>query len=473
MKKLLMLMATSLTMVVSSASFAQAKESADIVIIGAGGAGMSAAIEAHNQGAKVVLLEKMAFPGGNTARAEAGLNAAGTDLQKSKGIEDSPELFFQDTMKGGRNINNPDLVKALTEHAKDSVVFLKENGADLADLTRTGGSRVDRTHRPAGGVAAGNFIATALIKKIKELKIDLRVNSNVIKLLQNAQGEVTGVTVKDKDGKTYDIQAKKVIISTGGFGANFEMIKKYDPKLSDFKTTNSPGTTGDGEVMASGIGAKLVDMEYIQIHPTTVPGKGILITEAVRGDGAILVNEEGKRFVNELTTRDKVSQAILKQPGAHAYLIFNDELVAHNKATESYFKQNLVFEADNLETLGEKIKVDGKQLVQTAKTYDSYVESKKDIDFERDAMKISLAKGKYYAIEVVPGIHYTMGGIAITPKAQVLNENGKIIPNLFAAGETTGGVQGANRLGGNSLADIITFGRIAADEAVKEIKQNN
>ncbi|MFE8049220.1 flavocytochrome c [Brenneria goodwinii] len=445
-------------------------ETTDLVIIGAGGAGMSAAIEAHNQGAKVILLEKMPFAGGNTARAEAGLNAAGTELQKSRGINDSPEMFYEDTMKGGRNINNPEVVKTLTEHAKDSVIFLKENGADLADLTRTGGSRVDRTHRPAGGEPAGSFIATALIKKVKALDIDLRTNTSATDIVQNDKGEVTGVKAKGKDGKEFTIDAKKVMITSGGFGANFDMIKQYDPKLVGFKTTNAPGSQGDGIKMATKLNAKLVDMEYIQIHPSTVPGQGILITEAVRGDGAIMVNEGGKRFVNELLTRDVVSQSILKQPGAHAYLIFNDDLVKQNQATQSYFKQKLVAEGNTVEELAKAINVDANQLAQTVSTYSGYVKADKDDEFGRDSMKLALDSGKYYAIEITPGIHHTMGGIAINNKAQVLDVNGKVIPNLFAAGEAAGGVHGANRLGGNSLADIVTYGRIGADEAVKEIK---
>ncbi|MCG8710518.1 flavocytochrome c [Brenneria sp. 4F2] len=464
-KKVLLLSALALVL-----SSAVRSETTDLVIIGAGGAGMSAAIEAHNQGAKVILLEKMAFAGGNTARAEAGLNAAGTDLQKSRGIKDSPALFYEDTMKGGRNINNPEVVKTLTEHARDSVIFLKENGADLADLTRTGGSRVDRTHRPAGGEPAGSFIATALIKKVKALDIDLRTSTSATEIVQNEKGAVTGVKATGKDGKAFTIDAKKVMITSGGFGANFDMIKQYDPKLVGFKTTNAPGSQGDGIKMATRLNAKLVDMEYIQIHPSTVPGKGILITEAVRGDGAIMVNEGGKRFVNELLTRDVVSQSILKQPGAHAYLIFNDDLVKQNQATQSYFKQKLVAEGNTLDELGKAINIDGKQLTQTVNTYSGYAKAAKDDEFARESMKLTLDSGKYYAIEITPGIHHTMGGIAINNKAQVLDANGKVIPNLFAAGEAAGGVHGANRLGGNSLADIVTYGRIGADEAVKEIK---
>lgn len=469
MKKKVLLF-SALALAFSSMAQSETPESTDLLIIGAGGAGMSAAIEAHNQGANVILLEKMPFAGGNTARAEAGLNAAGTSYQKAKGIQDSPELFFQDTMKGGRNINNPDLVRTLSERAKDSVQFLKDNGAELADLTRTGGASVDRTHRPAGGEPAGSFIATALIKKVKALKIDLRTNTSATSIVQNDKGEVTGITAKGKDGKEFALNAKKVMITSGGFGANFDMIKQYDPKLADFKTTNAPGSLGEGVKMAEKINAKLVDMEYIQIHPSTVPGKGILITEAVRGDGAILINDEGKRFINELQTRDVVSQSILKQPGAHAYLVFNDDLVKQNKTINSYFKQKLVAEGDTPEALAAAIKVDTKQLPQTLKTYTGYAKANKDAEFGRDSFKQPLDTGKYYAIEVTPGIHHTMGGIAINTQAQVINKEGKVIPNLFAAGEAAGGVHGANRLGGNSLADIVTFGRIGADEAVKEIK---
>lgn len=464
-----MLLCLSLVLMLSMVACGSKKESADVVVIGAGGAGMTAAIEAHNQGSKVVLLEKLAFVGGNTARAEGGLNAAGTEYQAKAGIEDSPELFYQDTMKGGKDINNPDLVKTLTESAKDSVTFLKDNGAELSEVGRAGGASVDRIHRPEGGEPAGNFIVVALKKKITDLGIDLRLETSATEILTNDKGEVTGVKVKDKEDKEYTIDAKKVIVTTGGFGANFDMIKQYQPELADFKTTNAPGAMGEGITMAEKLNAKLVDMEYIQIHPTTIPGQGILITEGVRGDGAILINEDGQRFTNELLTRDVVSQNILAQTGKHAYLIFNDELVNNNHATEAYFKQNLVKESDTLEGLAAEIGVDGAALKATVEKYSGFVKNNKDEDFQRESMKLALDKGKYYAIEITPGIHHTMGGIAINTSAQVLDKDGKVIPNLFAAGEVTGGVHGANRLGGNALADITTFGRIAADTAVKEI----
>ena len=446
-------------------------ESTDIVIIGGGGAGMTAALEAHSQGAKVILIEKMPMLGGNTVRAEGGLNAAGTPYQEAAGIKDSPELHFEDTMKGGKNLNNPDLVRTLTNNAAASVEWLKENGAELSEVGRAGGASVNRIHRPKGGEAAGNFIVVALKKKLQDEKFDVRMQTTAKELVKNDEGVVTGVKVTDKEGKEYTINAKSVILAAGGFGANMDMIKGYQPQLEGFSTTNHPGATGDGTTMAEKIGAKLVDMKEIQIHPTTIPGQGVLITEGVRGDGAILVNTDGKRFTNELLTRDVVSQNILAQPGKVAYLIFNDKLRSKLKATEVYFGMDLVKEGATPEELAAQIELDPAVLAETLKTYNGFVASGKDTEFERPDLELSFEQGKYYAIQITPGIHHTMGGVAINPQAQVLDTNDKVIAGLYAAGEVTGGVHGANRLGGNALADIITFGRIAADEAVKTLKK--
>lgn len=470
MKRRLFLLVTSAMMASPLLSQAQTVESTDIVIVGAGGAGLTAAVEAHNLGAKVILLEKMAFVGGNTNRATGGVNAAGTDAQKAKGIEDSAELHYQDTMKGGRNINNPELVRALTDNANDSIKFLKANGLDLVEVVRAGGASVDRSHRAEGGPASGNLIVSSLYKKVKELGIDVRTNSPVTKLLHNEKGEIIGVSVTTNKGEEYIIHAQKVILATGGFGANFEMIAHYDPKLVNFKTTNSPGALGEGMKMAQAVGAKLVDMEYIQIHPTTVPGTGILVTEGMRGAGAILVNEQGKRFTDELKTRDVVSKNILQQPGAHAFLIFNKNL--HIKKTvEKYASENYTKSGETLAQLASELKMDPQQLEQTINAYNAYVANQKDEEFGRESLAVALDTGPYYAIEVTPGIHHTMGGVAINKNAQVIDTDGKIIPNLFAAGEVAGGVHGANRLGGNALMDIVTFGRISATQAVKEIQQ--
>lgn len=442
----------------------------DIVIIGAGGAGLTAAVQATEMGADVIVLEKMPMAGGNTLRATGGLNACNTDVQKEKGVEDSVELFVEDTMKGGHNENDPELVRTLAENSADTVKWLTKLGADLSDLGRTGGASVPRAHRPKGGAAVGPNLVKALTNAVQEKNIDLRLENEAKEILTDNDGNITGVKATDKDGKEYTINAKAVIIATGGFGANHELVEKYRPELKGFATTNHPGATGDGIILAEKVGADFVDLDKIQIHPTVIPEQGILITEGVRGDGAILVNHDGKRFINELETRDVVSEAILKQKGGTAFLIFNDKVRSTLKAVESYFDQNLVKEGETIEELAKQINVDAENLKTTIDTYNQYVAGGEDKEFQRP-VEVSLDEGKYYAIEVTPAIHHTMGGIKINSKAEVIGKDGQIIKGLYAAGEVTGGVHGANRLGGNAVADITVFGRIAGTNAAKSIKQ--
>lgn len=441
----------------------------DVVIIGAGGAGLTAAIEAKENGANVILVEKNAVVGGNTNFATGGLNAAGTEFQKQKDIEDSIELFFEDTMKGGKDLNNPDLVKVLTERSAETVKWLTERGADLSDVGRMGGASVNRCHRPTGGAAAGAQLVKALETKAKELEVDIRVQTKAVEILTE-DNKVIGIKVEDGKGSNYDIKAKAVILASGGFGASQEMVIKYSPKLEGFGTTNGPGATGDAINLVESLDAALIDMAEIQTHPTVVPGKGKLITEAVRGNGAILVNREAKRFVNELETRDVVSKAELAQEGKTAYLVFDQNVRESLKAVEKYVKLGLLSEGATLKELAEQIGVDPEELENTVTTFNTYVEAKKDKDFERSNMKTQLNKAPFYAVEVGPAVHHTMGGVKINTEAQVINNSGEVIEGLFAAGEVTGGVHGANRLGGNALADITVFGRVAGKNAAEMAK---
>lgn len=222
-------------------------------------------------------------------------------------------------------------------------------------------------------------------------------------------------------------------------------------------TTNHPGATGDGIDMAVKLGAELTQMDQIQTHPTVVPKTGMMITEAVRGNGAILVNYHGSRFINELATRDVVSKAILNQKGKTAYLLFDDNVRKSLKAIESYIDMELVTQGNSIEDLAKKINVNPQVLKKTVNDYNGFVKNKKDVQFNRADMPRSFENGKYYAIEIAPAVHYTMGGIKINKNAEVLDKSGQVIKGLYAAGEVTGGVQGGNRLGGNSLADIIVL----------------
>ncbi|SNV79290.1 flavocytochrome c [Clostridium cochlearium] len=445
-------------------------EKTDVVVIGAGGAGLAAAVEVKNAGADVIVLEKMPMVGGNTLRATGGINAAGTKFQKEKKIQDSVDTFYKDTMKGGHDKGEPELVKLLTEKSAEAVEWLADLGADLTDVGRLGGASENRAHRPTGGGAVGSEIVKTLKKAAEDKKIDVRTMNKATEILKDDKGNITGVKAVDKEEKEYTIEAKAVIIATGGFGASEEMFVKYNDKLKGFGTTNHAGATGDGILMAEKLGAQLTQMEEIQTHPTVVPEKGIMITEAVRGNGAILVNREGKRFVNEMETRDVVSKAILQQEGKTSYLVFDENVRKSLKAIEKYIEMELTTVGNSPEDLAGKLKINADELKKTIDTYNGYVKAKKDNDFNRADMPTEFAKGNLYAIEIEPAVHHTMGGIKINTNAEVLNKDGQPIKGLYAAGEATGGIHGGNRLGGNALADLIVFGRIAGENAAKLAK---
>ena len=413
MKKILLAAAVSAAFGISGVQAAE-DITVDVAVIGAGGAGLSAAVEAANLGAKVVVVEKMAMAGGNTIRAAGGLNAPCTSLQAAKGVQDSLEIAYYDTMKGGHWKNDPELVRTLYTAAKDR-------------------------------------------------KIDMRMNTEATKILTD-DGKVTGIQVKSKKDGTYTIHAKAVVNAAGGFGANNELVSKYVPRLKGFATTNHPGATGDGLVLAEKAGAQLIDITEIQTHPTVVPKVGEMITEAVRGNGAILINKDGKRFFNELNTRDAVSAAILKQKDGVAYLFFDSDMQKSLKATNKYIKQSYCVSGATIEEVAGKMGVPAAELQASIDAWKKGKAAGKDA-FGRADMPRNLDQAPFYAIMVTPAVHHTMGGIKIDSKTQVYNTKGQVVPGLFAAGEITGGVHGGNRLGGNAQADIVTFGRIAGQQS--------
>jgi len=439
----------------------------DIVIIGAGGAGLTAATEAASKGARVIVLEKMGIVGGNTNYSTGGINAAYTKEQERLGIKDSKEVFFNDTMNGGQHLNDPDLVHTLIDNSASVVEWLQSPmiGADLSDVGAFGGATNKRIHRPKGGGAIGAHLVPLLYKAALSQGAEIRLNNKVIDIISE-NGKAAGVKISYAGGE-YTIKAKAVIIATGGFGANPDMITFYQASLEGFSTTNHKGATGDAFKMVEKFNAALTQMEQIQIHPTVVKGTGIMITEAVRGNGAILVNKTGRRFINEMETRDIVSAAVLKNPEKSAYLIFDQGIRKSLTAIENYAKQNLLTEGATVQELAKKLTVDTVALEYTIDEYNKAVLAKKDIEFGRnpESMERTISNPPFYAIEIEPAIHHTMGGLKINTRAQVMSKAGKPISGLFAAGEVTGGVHGAQRLGGNAVADICIFGKIAADSA--------
>ena len=496
------------------------EETVDVVVVGAGGAGMTAAITATDAGKKVIVVESQPIAGGNSVRSTGGMNAAKTPYQdknefkEAAGVEktlataaekfadnetitalaatvksqwdayqanpqgyfDSVELMELDTLIGGKGKNNPELVKALAENSADAIEWLASIGADVKNVGAFGGASVKRIHRPVNAdgkvTAVGAYIVPILEKNLQDRNVQFLFDTTANEIIMK-DGKAVGIKATGKDGHKVTINAKSVVIATGGFGANAEMVEKYKPELKGFATTNAEGAQGQGIEMATAVGAATVDMDQIQIHPTVhieEDGNAHLITEGLRGDGAILVNAEGKRFYDEVSTRDKVSAAIIAQPDKSAWLVVDQSMVDKSAVIAGYIKSGYTVTGATYEELAKAMGVDETTFVSTMNTWNQAVEAKSDAEFNRTSFANPLTAAPYYAIKITPAVHHTMGGIVINPKAEVLNEKGEVISGLFAAGEVTGGVHGANRLGGNAVADFTVFGRIAGQSAADNAK---
>lgn len=446
------------------------KDEYDIIIIGAGGAGMTAALQAQELGMNPVILEKMPVAGGNTIKSSSGMNASETKYQEAEGIKDSNDKFYEETLKGGKETSDKELLRFFVDHSSEAIDWLDTKGIELSNLTITGGMSEKRTHRPADGSAIGGYLVDGLLRNVNEVNIPLCVNANVTEITET-DGQVNGVKVLLNEKETKEIKSDAVIVTTGGFGANQEMLEGYNSDLKDYVTTNQEGTTGDGIKMVEKLGGATVDMKEIQIHPTVQQEKSYLIGEAVRGEGAILVTQEGDRFVDELGTRDKVSAAITALPEKSAYLIFDQGVRERVKAIDFYDEQGFVVEGETIEKLAEKLEMSDKNLAETLEKWNQQVKSAEDSQFGRvTGMENELSQAPYYAIKIALGIHHTMGGVKINTKTEVLKEDGSAIKGLYAAGEVTGGLHGVNRIGGNAIADIIIFGRQSGTEATAFIE---
>lgn len=449
-------------------------DSYDAVIIGAGGTGLTAALQAHELGLKVAVFEKNVGLGGNTNKASSGMNAAESDYQLQAGIIDNKEDFYKETLRGGGLLNDRDMLRFFVDHSALAVDWLRNRGIELSDLTITGGMSKKRAHRPASMAPVGGFLVTGLLKNIQAEQIPVFNQAKVEELLADEAGKVNGIKLSTTEG-VKEVHAKAVLLATGGFGASKEIIHKYRPDLEDYKTTNQAGATGDGLMLAEKLDAQLIQMDFIQVHPTaqTDGERVFLIGEAVRGEGAILVNKAGKRFVNELNTRKIVSAAITGLNEDGAYLILDQGIRDHVKAVEFYDSIGLVEHGDSLAELADKIGVDASALPETVATWNKQVAAGDDTDFGRTTgMDRGIEVGPFYAIHVHSAIHYTMGGIHIDPETKVLDSNGKAISGLYAAGEVAGGLHGSNRIGGNSIAETVVFGRQAGIQMAKFIKEN-
>ena len=501
------------TAVENNATAEDSTVDADVVVVGAGGAGMTAAITAAGEGKSVVILESQSMVGGNSVRATGGMNAGKTVYQdenefgESAGVEktlktaaekyadnetitalaktvseqwaayqanptgyfDSVELMELDTMIGGKGINDPELVETLCANSADAIDWLDEHGITLHNVSSFGGASVKRIHRPVNAegktVSVGSYMIPLLQENCEKAGVKMMLDTTATEILTDANGAAVGVKATGASGETVTVNAKAVVLATGGFGANLDMVVKYKPELKGFMTTNAPGIQGQGIEMAQAIGAATVDMDQIQIHPTVEANTAALITEGLRGDGAILINEEGKRFIDEVGTRDVVSAAEIAQTGSYSWLVVDQAMVDASSVIQGYIKKGYTVTGETYEELGKAMGVDAAAFAETMDKWNGYVEAKNDPDFGRTSFANPLNTAPYYAVKVTAGVHHTMGGLKINANTEVLNEKGEVIPGLFAAGEVTGGVHGANRLGGNAVADFTVFGRIAGAAA--------
>lgn len=451
----------------------------DVVVIGAGGAGFSAAIEAKNAGANVVLLEKMPAVGGNSLISGAEMNAARNWVQPKLGIlDDSAERHAADTFKGGDKKGDMKVINVMTANALDAAKWCRDYlGVRFEDdnLFFFGGHSRKRALIPVGHTGT-EFIAK-FQAKADELGIPVITDMKAEELIKDKTGRVVGVKATSH-GATYTFNAKGgVVLATGGFGANKAMVKKYNPRIDErFKTTDAPGTTGEALYMAKRAGAQLVNMGYIQTYPICDPISGVieLIADS-RFDGAIMLNQEGKRFVEELERRDVLSEAILKQTGNYCWVLWNDNIgkisntvKEHPTEYEAFTKQGIMATCPDLKCIADFTKMPLKQLESTVKRVSSMAGKGNDKDFHHRGGLMDMSEGQYYVIKAVPSTHHTMGGVRINEKAQALTAKGQVIPGLWAAGEVTGVTHGTNRLGGNAYTDIIVFGRIAGEAAAFE-----
>lgn len=493
---------------------------ADVIIVGGGGAGLAAAVGASDEGASVILIEKTGFLGGNSIVAGGIYNAPDPDLQdyaefsgdqdsliedalaeepvseehaalqaavreefeaykaSDKTLFDSANWFALQTWNGGDKIANLDLVKVLTAGAYPALEWLESMGMEFNDfVTLGGGSLYPRTH----GATTPN--GTGYIKAFKNA-LEGRENVQIVmdtegKSLIMDGDKVVGVNAVGKDGNAVTLMANKgVILTTGGFAGNVELRQKYCegekwPDLGPSLTTsNMPGVTGDGIFMAEAAGAELIDMDQIQLLPFCNPQTGATfdITSA-----NCFINNEGKRFVREDGRRDEMSKGMIAQPDGEVYYLFScedpNEVYSLGKKTLQYYLDNNLYGymiSDSLEGIAEQMGVPADNLAETVAAFNEHTKNGTVDEFGRTSWAATIEGPYYVAYQRKPAVHHTMGGVRIDTQTHALRADGSIIEGLYCAGEIVGGIHGGNRLGGNAIVDFCVFGRLAGNVAATD-----
>ena len=454
----------------------------DVVVVGGGGAGLASAISAQQNGANVIVMEKLDILGGSTNVSEGALNAVDPERQGAQGIEDSVGKFIKQTYEGGHGVGDLELISYLCMNSMDAVRWLESIGVEFKDEIGTAtGALWQRSHYPS--TPSGNSYIRVFEKYIAEHEgITVLNGTTATGITTDESGAVTGVVGTAKDGSAVTVKANSVILATGGFGANKALLKEYNTGVWAHVDVTALGctnlalsATGAGIEMATAIGADVTGMSDIQIHPCGTPGTGLMENIRTSGRNRIFVNIYGDRFVNEGAARDTLAQAIFDQDEQTYYVVVNSvrypsrDFVDNNGATiENMVAQGSVIEADTIAELAEKIGADPEKLQASVDNYNAIVrgELEDPLGFvANNKADVEMTEGPWYACKKVPTVHHTMGGLKINDKTEVLNTEGSVIPNLFACGEVTGGIHGSNRLGGNAIADCMTYGKLAGEMA--------
>ena len=454
-------------------------DSYDVVVVGSGGAGFTAAISAANKGANVLLLEKLGVFGGSTALSGGEMAVPGNWIQVNMGIEDSPEQLAADMLAGGDNVGDPDLVNVIANGVYDAAQWLTYEGGVSWEhnLLFFGGHSVERSIIPSGH--KGNAMTTKLTARAKTISnLTLVSNVKATELVMGVDGVVEGIKAQScVSGAEFEFACKAVVLAAGGFGANVEMRAEANAEFgAQFNSTDCVGAQGEGIAMAQAVGADTVNMDLIQTYPICDVDTGALLyLDDMRLDQrTVMFNKEGKRFVEELGRRDVLSSAILAQTGERAYEIWDqaaadDTLVVdiHADEFDNLSSRGLCIKADTIEECCEPLGIDAEALKETLAHWNEMADAGKDADFEYRGTMFHVDTPPYYVMAYKPAVHYTMGGLRINTGAQVLDADGAPIAGLYAAGECAGGKMGTNRLGSTSMSDIYTFGRIAGEGAAE------
>ncbi|MBQ8081244.1 MAG: flavocytochrome c [Clostridia bacterium] len=458
MKKVLSILLTLMMLTASVSALGETAApalDADIIIVGAGGAGMIAAMYAVDAGASVILIEKTSNAGGNTNRASGGVDAAGTALQAAAGIEDSAEQWAQDMLRVGK-VNDMELVEFFTAQSAAAIEFCEAIGFEFSPKIQIQYNDPPRSHRDAQNRSVGLVLVPLLLEQLEKRGIEIRYNEQATALLQDASGRVNGVHVATKNGEK-DYHANAVILATGGFGGNAELIAEYAPQFTGYGTTGQATNTGDGMLMAQAIGAELINMDgvaAVSVEKKTGTAPGVTVTR----QGGITFNSAGKLIALEGMLDDKVT-----------WMVYNITTYETAPTLETYHVNGVVTEGETIRELAEKIGVDPDAMEESLAIYDAAYKNGQYENGTAITANVNIAEtGPYYAMSYGNAIHYTCGGIKINVDTQVIDTEGNVIPGLYAAGETTGGLHGTSRYTGSSITDVLVFGRVAGEKASAE-----